>query len=213
MPSDKLRSDLREAYDKYARERDASPLAEWKMTERSRFLSALRQENKARLLEVGAGPGHDSKYFQDQGLDVVCIDLSPVMVDLCRQKSLTAYVMDMFTLDLPEDSFDAVYSMNSLLHLPKQEFPQVLRRMNALLRAAGLVYLGIYGGSDFEGIREKDTYVPKRFFSFFSDEHLEQEVTEIFDILSFNRVFFDPDDPDHFQALILRKRSPDPAKG
>lgn len=202
-----LRNDLRESYDKHAQARDSSIMQEWKIAERSRFLVALQEANKTKLLEIGAGPGRDSKYFQDQGLDVVCIDLSPAMIELCRQKGLTAYVMDMGNLDFPENSFDVVYSMNSLLHLTKAEFPEILHRLNSLLRADGLLYIGMYGGYDFEGVRDNDIYIPKRFFSFFTDEHLEEAVTKVFDIVTFNRVFFEADEPEHFQSLILKKRS------
>lgn len=213
MQDHKLREDLRESYDKHAQERESSTVQEWKIAERSRFLSALQQENKKKLLEIGAGTGRDSKYFQDRGLEVICIDLSPAMIELCRQKGLTAYVMDMANIDLPEDSFDAVYSMNSLLHLTKDELPEVLHRVNALLRAGGMFYLGMYGGYDQEGIWDGDSYTPKRFFSFFTDEHLEREVTKVFDVLTFNRVILEPDSPIYFQSLILKKRSSEQTAG
>jgi len=158
------------------------------------------------LLEIGAGTGRDSKYFQNQGFEVVCIDLSPAMIELCRQKGLTAYVMDMNDIDFPDNSFDAVYSLNSFLHLTKDEFPEILHRISTLIRTDGVFYIGIYGGYDFEGIWDKDSYIPKRFFSFFSDEHLEHEVEKVCDILAFNRVFFEPDNPIHFQSLVLRKK-------
>jgi hypothetical protein len=35
------------------------------------------------LFEIGAGAGHDSKYFSDHGLTVVATDLSPKMVAMC----------------------------------------------------------------------------------------------------------------------------------
>lgn len=202
-----IRDNLRQAYDKYAQERDSSTIQDWKAKERSSFLLMLKQHSKKRLLEIGAGTGRDGKYFQDNGFEVVCIDLSPAMIELCKQKDLTAYVMDMNHIDFPENSFDAVYSMNSLLHLTKNEFPEILHQINALVRPDGMIYIGIYGGYDHEGIRDKDSYTPKRFFSFFSDEHLEQEVTKVFDILAFNRVIFEPDNPMHFQSLMLKKKS------
>lgn len=205
MQDQPFRNDLRDAYDKYAQERDAYELEEWKSKEREHFLALLQQNGGKKLLEVGAGPGRDSKYFQDQGLDVICIDLSPAMVELCRQKGLTAYVMDMTNIDFPDNSFDAVYAMNSLLHLTKSEFPEVLHRMDALLRTDGLAYIGVYGGILHDGIWENDRYTPKRFFSFFSDEALEQEVSKVFEIVYFTQVFFEPDDPLHFQSLILKK--------
>jgi len=206
MQNHQVRNDLRKAYDARSQVREASSMQEWKVAERSRFLQALQQAHKSKVLELGAGTGRDGKYFQDQGLDVVCIDLSPAMIDLCRQKGLTAYVMDMSDIDLPDHSFDAVYAMNSLLHLTREEFGEVLQRIEALLRAEGIVYIGMYGGYDHEGVWEDDSYVPKRFFSFFSDELLESEVSKVFDVLAFRRVDFEPDGPIHFQSLVLKKR-------
>lgn len=207
MQNHQVRNDLRKAYDACSQEREASRMQEWKIAERASFLLALQQEHKRKVLELGTGTGRDGKYFQDQGFEVVCIDLSPAMIDLCRQKGLTAYVMDMSNLDLPQASFDAVYAMNSLLHLTREEFSEILHRIEALLRADGTVYIGMYGGYDHEGVWEEDSYVPKRFFSFFSDERLESEVSKVFDVLAFRRVYFEPDGPIHFQSLVLKKRS------
>lgn len=206
MQNNSLKNNLRETYDKYALERESREMEDWKVAERFRFLSLLKEEKKKKLLEIGAGTGRDSKFFQDQGLEVTCIDLSPAMIDLCRQKGLNALVMDMTNLDLPDNSFDVVYSMNSLLHLTKDEFAEVLLQINALLRPDGLFYLGMYGGYDFAGVWEKDTYTPKRFFSFFTDEHLKEETSKVFDIGSFNQVVFEPGNASHFQSVILKKR-------
>ena len=203
----RLRENLRKTYNKYAQERETNRMQGWKMEERSKFLSLLQKERKQTLLEIGAGTGHDSKFFQEQGLEVVCIDLSPAMVELCRQKDLTAYVMDMADIQLPANSFDAVYSMNSLLHLTKTEFPWVLLQVDRLLRVDGVFFIGMYGGRDYEGVWENDSYDPKRFFSFFTDEHLTQEVAKVFNIISFESFLIEPEDTLYFQSLILRKRS------
>ena len=203
-----LRDSLREAYNKYAQERETYAMQDWKIDLRSNFLSLLQKEQKKTLLEIGAGTGRDSKFFQDEGLDVVCIDLSPAMVDLCKQKGLTAYVMDVAEVQFPAGSFDAVYSMNSLLHLTKAEFPAVLRNIDRLLKTDGVVFIGMYGGLEHEGVWENDSYDPKRFFSFFTDEHLKQEVTEVFDIISFESIHPHPEDNLDFQWLLLRKKIP-----
>lgn len=206
MNHTQLRDNLRETYNKYAQERETSTMQEWKIGERSKFLSLLQNEGKKTLLEIGSGTGRDSKFFHDQGLDVVCVDLSPAMVELCRQKGLTAYVMDMADIQFPAGSFDAVYSMNSLLHLTKVEFPAVLRKLDMLLKTDGAVFIGIYGGQEYEGVWENDAYVPKRFFSFFTDEGIKQEVTRVFNIVSFANIQTEPEDTLHFQSLILRKK-------
>lgn len=164
----------------------------------------MKSEQKQSLLEIGAGHGRDSKFFQENGLQVICIDLSPEMVRLCQQKGLNARVMDMIDLDFPNNSFDAAYSLNSLLHLPKKELPIVLRNIRRVLKENGLFFLGVYGGYDFEGIWETDSYIPKRFFSFHSDEGLKQVVTRSFKLLSFRQIISGDGDL-HFQSLTLRK--------
>ncbi|MFQ5400433.1 MAG: class I SAM-dependent methyltransferase [Anaerolineae bacterium] len=207
MKHDKIRKRLRKSYALKTQERDARPIQSWKLEERSAFLSLLQQEQKHTLLEIGAGTGIDSKFFQDEGLDVVCIDLSPEMVQFCRQKGLTAQVMDIADLQFPTGSFDAVYALNCLLHLPHDELPAALNVINRVLKPNGLFFMGVYGGYEYEGIWEEDAYEPKRFFSFYSDEHLQQVVRQVFDIHSFKRITTREKASDlHFQSLILRKR-------
>lgn len=192
------------SYDRQAEQRNTSEIEDWKAIERSEFLALLHSEHKQSLLEIGAGHGRDSKFFQGNGFQVTCIDLSPEMVKLCRQKGLNAHVMDMINVDFADNSFDATYSLNSLLHLPKKELPIVLDNIRKVLKPNGLFFLGVYGGYDFEGIWETDSYNPKRFFSFHSDEKLKQIVTKSFELLSFKRIVTFGDENIHFQSLTLR---------
>lgn len=204
-----MKNQLLEAYNQQAHQRDASATQPWKVEERANFLACLQREGKRSLLEIGAGPGRDSLFFQEQGMEVVCIDLSPDMVRLCRQKGLAAYVMDMAELTFPATSFDAVYALNSLLHLPGEALPGVLRQIHTLLKPGGLFYLGVYGGSDHQGIWEQDTYTPRRFFAFYSDAHIQQIVGEIFEMLAFRPLVVEPESEYHFQSFLLRKQNPD----
>jgi SAM-dependent methyltransferase len=204
------RPDLRTAYDRKAAERDGMAYQEWKRAERDDFLTRLRQAGGRSLLDLGAGPGHDGLYFQEQGLDVTAVDLSPAMVALCRNKGLRAEVMDIAALTFPADSFDAVYSFNSLLHLPKAELPAVLRGVERVLSPDGLLYVGLYGGYDHEGVWADDTYEPQRFFAFYSNEALQAAVSQVFDVVSF-RPLEPPETREndlHFQSLVLRQRPP-----
>ena len=205
MTNNQFKNNLIESYNKYAHERDAHEKEAWKTEERATFLTLLQAKNKRTLLELGAGPGHDSKFFQDTGLAVTCIDLSPEMVKLCQQKGLSARIMDMTDLNFPPNSFDAVYALNSLLHVPKAEFQIVMENVNKVLKPSGLFYLGVYGSDEeAEGIREQDTYDPKRFFSFHTDENIQKATSEIFELLYFKRIPTAGDDL-HFQSLILEK--------
>jgi SAM-dependent methyltransferase len=191
---------LRESYDARAAHRDRVGRTPWKLAEREAFLGRLRERGCRRLLEVGAGPGHDSRYFAEQGLVVAATDLSPAMVALCRGKGIDAHVMDFLHLDFPAGSFDAVYALNCLLHVPDADLPEVLRAIHRLLRPGGLFFLGVYGGEDREGSWDEDAHDPPRFFAFRTDERIQAYATEVFDLLDFHTI---EADGDHFQSLTL----------
>jgi len=211
---DELRAGLRESYGRKARERDLNAVPPWKAEERRRFLALLQDEGRSTLLELGAGSGRDGEFFRDHGLDVLCTDLSPEMVALCEGKGLAARVMDLSDLDFPPGTFDAVYALNCLLHVPDRELPSVLRGVRTVLRPDGLFYLGVYGGKDHEGVWEDDPYEPKRFFSFRTDERMREIVAGAFEVHTFRRIALDGrSDGLHFQSLVLRNSSSTGRKG
>jgi SAM-dependent methyltransferase len=198
---DEVLQPLREAYDNGAAWRDGISKEPWKLVERQAFRDRLAPG--ARLLEVGAGTGQDSLFFQQQGLSVVAVDLSPVMVGHCRDKGVEAHVMDFLHLDFPAGSFDAVFAMNCLLHVPNRDLPAVLAAIRALLRPGGLLFVGVYGGAESaEGPIEGDQHVPPRFFSRRTDEQLAGFATDAgFDVVDFHPV--DTGRGFRFQSLTL----------
>jgi SAM-dependent methyltransferase len=194
---------LSQAYDGGATERDQRPRAAWKVALREAFLARLLDEGKERLVELGAGPGHDSLFFQEAGLTVTAIDPSPEMVGLCRAKGLDARRGDFLNPGLPPESADAIWAMNSLLHVPNAELPGVLDSIRSLLRPGGLFFLGVYGGRDEEGVAPQDDHDPPRFFSFRSDDRLRAQVDPHFDVVEFKVV--NEGTGDRSQALTLRR--------
>ncbi|MEU8243422.1 class I SAM-dependent methyltransferase [Actinoplanes missouriensis] len=204
---DDLLDPLRQAYDARAAWRDGVPKDPWKLTERQTFRDRLTPG--ARLLEVGAGTGQDSAYFQQHGLTVVAADLSPVMVEHCRAKGIDAHVMDFLHLDVPAASFDAVYAMNCLLHVPNHDLPTVLAALRTALRPGGLLFIGVYGSDEStEGPLDGDQHKPPRFFSWRTDEQL----LGFAGAAGFDLVDFHPVGTGHehrFQSLTLRRPAND----
>lgn len=202
---------LRSAYDGSAAKRDEMPKTAWKLAERAAFLERLQAEGCTRLLELGAGTGQDSLFFQQHGLGVVATDLSREMVERCRAKGLEAYEMDFLGLDFPPAYFDAAYALNCLLHVPSAELPKVLAAIRRVVAPGGLFFLGVYGGEPFEGIWPDDKHDPPRFFSFRNDEQIQAFAERVFEIVDFHVV--DPEGSANlaahpgafrFQSLTLR---------
>ena len=195
---------LRQYYDRDADGRDLREKSDWKIEERALFLKTLKSTNCYRILELGAGTGQDSLFFRENGLDVVATDLSPSMVEYCKSKGLTAYVMDFLSLDFPPQSFDALYAVNCLLHVPKMDLHRVLQALRTMLRADGLFYLGMYGGEDSEIVRSGD--LGERLVVSYSEATMTHAVKQVFAIDYYNRIDFPADWPQCFHSMILRKQ-------
>ena len=197
---------LRESYNRNAEERDNYRIEEWKIRERDNYIIWLQKENKNSILEIGAGTGKDSKYFQEKGFNVICTDISEEMVRLCKIKGLTAYIMDFMSLDFPKGSFDSIYALNCLLHIPKDNLKKVLGDIQKLLKPKGLFYFGVYGGKESEGIWEEDKYEPKRYFSFYTDKQIQKIVGNYYKVEYFKAIKLEDNIDLHFQSFILRRR-------
>ena len=185
---DDVLPDLRASYDGAAQERDGLTKQQFKLDERAAFLDRLQVAEARSLLEIGAGTGQDSVFFRDAGLDVTAVDLSPEMVRKCQDKGLSAAVRDVQNLKFPDESFDAVYTLNCLLHVPNADLPEALSAIRAVLRPGGLIFVGLWGGESAQGVLAEDQHEPKRFFSFRSDEELLGHLSRSFEVLDFHTV-------------------------
>lgn len=203
----RIRASLLESYGaEGARKRDQQGKPPWKVAERAAFLRRLRDEGCRNLLEIGAGTGQDSLFFAGNGLVVVATDLSPAMVTICRAKGLDTLVMDFAALSFAAASFDAVYAMNCLLHVPNADLARVLATIRDLLRPGGLFFFGAYGGEGTEGSLAGDDHVPPRFFSWRTDEQLLTFARDWFEIVDFHVVSHGG--AHYFQSLTLRRPQP-----
>lgn len=200
-----LLQNLRTAYDRMVTQRESKILHPWKAAERARFLAMVQAEAKQTVLEIGVGTGRDSLFFQQQGLTVTCADLSPAMVEQCRRKGLNAHVVPFDDLDqgFPPHTFDAIYAVNCLLHVPKADLPAILGKIHTVLMPGGLFYWGQYGGVDEEGVWEGDDYIPQRFFARYTDEQFQQLPQPLFVTEAFCAVSAGKEG--RFHSLLLRK--------
>jgi len=199
-----LLADLRKAYDGGAEQRDRMDKYAWKVAERAAFLDRIRAAGCRRLLEVGAGTGQDSVFFAENGLSVVAIDLSPAMVERCREKGLDARVLDLtgLTGEFAAGSFDAVWSMNCLQHVPTPDLPPVIEQIRAVLRPGGLFYFGAWGGDGTEGLLADDSHDPPRFFAWRTMAQVESALAGAFTIEDAHTLF--PGTGNPFRALTTR---------
>ena len=101
----------------------------------AQFPPPLRPDGRAvRVLELGAGTGHQAAMLRDRGYDVVAVDVPASAYAAARIFPVIDY--DGTALPLPEDSVDVVFSSNVLEHVV--DVPGLLAETRRVLRAGGV---------------------------------------------------------------------------
>jgi SAM-dependent methyltransferase len=72
----------------------------------------------ATVLDVGGGPGRQSRHLLDRGYDVTLFDLTPKHVDQATARGVRAHVADARQLPVDDTSADAVLLLGPVYHLP-----------------------------------------------------------------------------------------------
>ena len=114
------------------------------------FICQSVAKNKAKILEVGCGPGNIAKYLlaKRPDFDLFGIDLAPNMVALAAELNPTARfsVMDCRAISQLNDKFDAIIGGFTLPYLSTLERKKLLVDAYQLLHPNGLLYLSYVAG-------------------------------------------------------------------
>ncbi len=151
-------------------------------SDRSEFSTMQTLMPGKRLLDVGCGAGDHAAYFQRQGLYVRAIDLSSAMVKRAREQGIDARVMDLEQLDFARESFDGIWAMTSLLHIPKKHMAPVRDSLYGILANEGVMHVCLKQGEG-EGMITDANLNMKRYFSFWNAEEFENVMHPMFSTL------------------------------
>jgi 2-polyprenyl-3-methyl-5-hydroxy-6-metoxy-1,4-benzoquinol methylase len=112
-----------------------------------------RVPEKPKILDMGCGPGVESKRLAVLGAEVVGIDLSEVSLRIARQHApqVTFLQMDVLDLDFAAGSFHGVLDAAVLFHFTDEEQRQILKAIYGILKDNGLL-LSIYRSGNYRGL-------------------------------------------------------------
>ncbi|HEV8718627.1 MAG TPA: class I SAM-dependent methyltransferase [Candidatus Binatia bacterium] len=126
------------------------------------FLSELPPAG--RILDAGCGSGRDAKAFLERGYRVVAVDASPKMAQLATALiGQSCKVLCFQEMEFHEE-FDGIWACASLLHVPKSQMHDVMRRFIKALKPGGIFYLSLKEGEG-EHVAEDG-----RFFNYYTVE-------------------------------------------
>ena len=165
---------LRDTYDRIAEDWHSDHTSDtWWIDGTDAFISLLPRGGK--VLDVGCGAGPKIGYLMKHGLQVMGIDFSQRMLDLAKKDcpAGTFKCMAMEDMDQLTETFDGVFAQASLLHVPKKNVGEMIRKMTDRLNPQGILYIAVKEKKE-EGPEEEITierhygYPYERFFSYFT---------------------------------------------
>jgi len=136
-----------------------------------------------KVLDLGCGAGEHAYYFSKHGLEVTCVDLSKKMVELCKDKGLDARVMDIEKLKFEDNTFDGIWAVTSLLHVPKKKLPTVVKKLHAILKDRGILFVSVKQGNGENILQDKLGKGSERFWAFWQEDELISEFKDYFKVV------------------------------
>jgi SAM-dependent methyltransferase len=179
-------------------------LPEPRVARRTAYLDQLRAEGRDTVIELGCGPGRDGEAIAAAGFSYTGVDLSPASVEACRGLGLRAEVASVLDLPFGDATFDAGWTMSTLLHVADEDLDQALEEIIRVLRPGAPLAIGLWGDAT-GGEQVWDDgkgYGPGRFFSIRSDEGMQQTLSRYGVVEEW--MTWDDDRVMHYQWAVLR---------
>ena len=134
------------------------------------FINHLSSD--ASILDFGCGSGRDSKYFLDYGYHVTATDGSEALCKIATDYT-GIHVKQMLFEELDaRKQYDGICACASILHLSREELPDIFRKMHQALKGNGIIYTSFKYGT-FEGERNG------RYFTDFTEEMFVEFIKQI----------------------------------
>ncbi|XP_033117626.1 phosphoethanolamine N-methyltransferase-like isoform X1 [Anneissia japonica] len=130
------------------------------------FVAMLDLKPGQKVLDVGSGIGGGDFYIEQKyGADVLGIDSSVNIVEIAMERSpadtkVQFQICDVTTVEFGSESFDVVYSRDTLLHIADK--PAVFKKFMRWLKPGGKLLISDYCHGDCEHSEKFKSYVAQR---------------------------------------------------
>ncbi|MEV0029015.1 class I SAM-dependent methyltransferase [Nocardia sp. NPDC050793] len=103
------------------------------------FAELVRADGSGPVADLGCGPGRIGAHLASLGVSTFGMDLSPRMIELARKEypGLRFEVGSIEELDIEDGALAGLVAWYSIIHLPPERVPHVLREFHRVLRTGG----------------------------------------------------------------------------
>jgi ubiquinone/menaquinone biosynthesis C-methylase UbiE len=130
-----------------------------------------------RLLEVGCGTGHWSKFFSTKGYEITGIDTSERMITIAKNKNIARssfHVMDGHSMSFADNSFDIAAAITTLEFVTAPD-TMIAEMARCVRKPGGKLLFGVLNAlSEYNQARKNETGSPYASAALFSPEKLKR---------------------------------------
>jgi|SRR5579863_10538654 len=143
------------------------------------FVQLLKKQHKqhTRVLAINCGAGWEANFLMARGFDLVGIDTSAEMLRRARNRVPGGKFLDMSIQNLhfsPEETFDAIWSTSTLIHVPQALVVDLLAHWKRALKLGGILGLGVNIGKRNSWETNEAHSGSPMFYHDFADGELEE---------------------------------------
>ena len=136
----------------------------------NRFMVFL--PDRAYILDFGCGSGRDSKFFLEKGYTVRAIDGSEKLCELAS-KYIGQKVECMKFDELNDvDKYDGIWACSSILHVERENLPDILRKMLVALKEDGIIFASFKIGN-------QEMVQDGKYYNYITKEMLEKILNQV----------------------------------
>lgn len=146
------------------------------------FVCNAITKKRAKLLDVGCGPGNISRYLLSKRPDftILGIDVAPNMVELAQKNNPTASfaTLDIRQMDEIKTKYDGIVCGFCLPYLAPAACTKFISDCSQLLNEGGLLYLSFVAGDPAKSGFQTGSNGDRSYFYFYNLNDLNTELTE-----------------------------------
>jgi 2-polyprenyl-3-methyl-5-hydroxy-6-metoxy-1,4-benzoquinol methylase len=146
------------------------------------FIGNSITKARAKILEIGCGPGNITKYLLSArpDFDIFGIDVAPAMIELAKKNNPTARfdIMDIRQIDAITTKYDAIICGFCLPYLSQTDSQKLITDCYNLLNEEGLVYISFVEGNPNDSGFKSASTGDRTFFYYHSLDYLTQQLSK-----------------------------------
>lgn len=137
----------------------------------------------AKVLEIGAADGDNSKILESLGYDVTASDVAPAFIAVCEKQGLKTIKFNVLKDEFPAD-LSGVFCWRVFVHFTREDIAEALKRIYTALNDGGRFMFNVIDRASHDCDAEMKDFAgeykmnAERYYAYYTKEAIEELIAE-----------------------------------